>query len=613
VPNTTCSPPPFKAKNAYERNLLDEGWRPTYDDILKEYTIVPPKVQMEFVPHKDAPLFSSGEEGMQTMKDLVNELTSSNPQITPEVKELVRQASLVSLYFFLKYVAGAYGPYSDLSDHIHVDVANFRQKMLNAGARGAVFLPRSYYKSTVCSHGADAWELLRDPNLRIGLAASNSGMAAQFMAPAKDVYENNDLVRLLFPDHCARKGEKGNVLEKTWNSQEIVMPNRTIFMPEPSIKAFGAGGAAAGNHFDLLNVDDLVSEQELDSDRGAGADMIKKGQWFSANQETLLIAPRKSRVFLCATRYSLTDPYEQVFREVKNKHGYWRELPYEVDPSIAVWDIYYRKAIEDGKFTFPEKVGEDFLERIKKKDAWTYYTQYLNDPFSASVNEFAEYKVQDCELSSTEYDGYAIHYYQRGEHKKVRLEDCEVLIGIDPNGTERKKRNDNSRAAIVVRARDKFDNRFYIDGIVGYFPPSRFFDNIFRLGNRYRKYLRATNFEGQGPFKMMFAAVRDMQREKGHIKLRMIGTVSNKENKIRTFIEPLLQDNKVFACKNIKKYIDDELATFPGGMLDDTLDAMELADRHSVRPTDDGEGPEYDEYDRRIGGYEYNRHSATGY
>ena len=605
--------PTFDPTTDEQRELISNGWRPTYDETLDEWIIVPPKVQMEFISHPDAPLFSSGEEGMATMKHLIKEITSDNPQITPEIKELIRQASLVSLFFFLKYVAGAYGPYGDLNDHLHVEVCNFRQRMLHAGARGAVFLPRSFYKSTVCTHGADSWELLRDPNLRIGLAASNSDMASQFMSPAKMTFEDNPLVRLLFPDHCARKGEKGNILEKTWNSQEIVMPNRTLFMPEPSIKAFGAGGSAAGNHFDLLNVDDLISEKELDADRAAGSEMIKKGQWFSANQETLLIAPRKSRVFLCATRYSLNDPYERVFTEVKTKHGYWNELPYEIDDSVAIWDIYYRMAVEDGNYSFPEKIGAKELDRIKKKDPWTYYTQYLNNPHSASVAEFAEYHINDCEMNHTEHEGYTINYFRNGEHRKVLLEDCEVLIGIDPNATEKAKRRDNSRAAILVRARDRDNNRFYIDGTVGYFTPTKFYGHIFRLAKRYKKYLRATNFEGQGPFKMIFATVRDMQREHGNIKLRMIGAATNKESKIRNFIEPLLHEHKIFACKSVKKYIDDELATFPGGLLDDTLDAMELADRHSVRPDGPEEGLLYDEYGEVKTEIDYNRDSATGY
>jgi len=599
-----------------QRPLVEiDAWRPLWDDTLEQWIVIPPPVPLEFVPHDSAPLFSTGEEGHATLDDLIKEITSQTPQINDEIRELIRQASLVSLYFFLKYIAGAYGPYADLSDHLHVDVANFRQRMLHAGARGAVFLPRSFYKSTVCTHGAISWELLRDPDLRVGLCASNSDMAEQFMLPSKLTFEDNPLVEYLFPEHCARKGIKGNVIEKVWNSQRIIMPNRTIRMPEPSIKCMGAGGSVAGNHFDLLSVDDLVSEKELDSDRGASADMMKKAQWFSSNQETLLVSPRKSRVFLSATRYAINDPYEQVFSEVKSKHGYWDELPYKVNKEIGVWDIYYRMAVEQDKYVFPEKVGKPELERIRKKDPWAYYTQYLNNPFSASVSEFNNMSIKKCELDYAEGRGMTINFFSGGEHKVVPLSSCEVIIGIDPAASEVKTSNKTSRSAIVVRARDAKDRHYYIDGAVGYFSPTQLYDNIFKLAKRYRKYLRSTNFEAQGGFKFVYNSLVEEQRSRREsLKLRSVTPLPDKDGKIRNFIEPLLVQRLVFATSLIEGPIKEELELFPGGLKRDTLDAMEIADRFSVKPRGQADEDDMDEFDRHKKGSKRRRTSnAVGY
>lgn len=566
---------------------LASGYRLQWDETLERDILVPPAVPLEFIPHPSAPLFSSGLEGQQTMDQLVAELQSPNFTLTPEIVDLLQQASYVSLYFFLKYIAGAYGPYGDLTDHLHVEVCNYRQRMLHAGARGAVFLPRSFYKSTVCTHGAIAWELLRDPNLRVGLAASNMDMAEQFMTPARLIYEDNPLVEALFPDHCPKKGEKGNILAKKWNSHQVVMPNRKIHSDNPSIKCVGAGGAIAGNHFDLLSVDDLVSEKELDSERGAGADMIKKGQWFSTNQDTCLVSPRRSRVFVAATRYSLDDPYEDIFTELKSQHGYWDEIPYEVNQESGIWDVYYRMAIERDEYVFPEKVGKEELDRIREKDPWKYYTQYLNNPHSAQVSDFQDYNVHKCELDFTNEKGYTILVNRGNTTEEIPLANCEVNIGLDPAASETKVSNRVSRSAIVVKARDHKDRHFYIDGAVGYMAPTVMYDNIFRLYKKYRAYVKSTNIEAHGAFKIVWNSIRELQVERQtFIGMRRIAPLPNKDAKLRDFLQPLLEFNLVYACPPVFSFIEAEIKAFPGGILKDTLDAMEIAERDSVRPMD---------------------------
>ena len=563
---------------------LAMGYREIWDETLERFLLIPPPAPLEFVPHEKAPLFD-GTEDQLLIQQLAAEVSSDNFQPTAEVVDLLQQASYVSLWFFLKYIAGSYGPYGDLTDHLHIEVCNFRQRMLHAGARGAVFLPRSFYKSTVCTHGAIAWELLRDPNLRIGLAAANRDMAEQFMTPARLVYEDNPLVEALFPDHCPPKGEKGNILAPKWNSSQIVMPNRTIRSDNPSIKCVGAGGAIAGNHFDLLSVDDLVSEKELDSERGAGADMIKKGQWFSTNQDTCLVSPRTSRVFLAATRYSLDDPYEDIFTELKDQYGYWDELPYQVNEDTGIWDVYYRMAIEREEYVFPEKVGKEELDRIRKKDPWKYYTQYLNNPHSAAVSDFKDYHVKKCEMDYTNIEGYRIHVQTGPKVEVIPLKECEVTIGLDPAASEVKTSSRTSRSAIVVRARDCLDRHFYIDGSIGYMTPTKMYEDIFRLYDKYAPYIKSTNIEAHGGFKIVWNSIRELQvKKQKFIGMRRIKPLPNKDAKLRDFLQPLLEFGKIYACPPVFSYIDAEVKSFPGGVLKDTLDAMEIAERDSAKP-----------------------------
>jgi hypothetical protein len=582
--------------------ILNENWRPYTDPDLGTTFAIPPAVPVEIIPHPLAPLFSSGAEGLLTLKDLASDLASPNFTFTKESIELIRQASLVSLYFFLKYVAGSFGPYSDLTDHLHVDICNFRQRQLQAGSRAAIFLPRSMFKSTVGTHGGGSWELIRDPNLQIGLCASNVEMAGMFMSPIAATFSDNPLMEVIFPEHCARKGEKGNIIEKTWNSHEIILPSRTLALPAPSVKCMGAGGSSAGNHFDLLTVDDLVSEKELDSDRNAGSDMLKKGNWFSSNQDTLLVTPRKSRVFLAATRYAVDDPYESMFTEVKSMHGYWDELPYEVNTETGIWDIYYRMAIEQDKPIFPEKVNALELDRMRKKDPWKYFTQYQNNPYAASVSELASYNIRDCAVDFDNYDGYQIIFWDGMQNVNVPLAECEVTIGLDPAASETRVSKRTSQSAIVVRARDCQDRRFYIDGSVGYYAPTKIYDEIFRLYRKWRAYIRSTNIEAHGGFKIIWNSLLEEQvKRQTFIGLRRIKPLPDKDAKLREFIQPLLEFNKIYAASNIIEKIREEVTIFPGGVKRDVMDAMEIADRDSVKPLSPGEAESFQRRRRTSG------------
>lgn len=563
--------------------LLELGWREWVDPDLNEKMLIPPPVPLEFVAHGMAPIMSDVTKRNDIWDDLMSEMQTAPETWSQETFNLIREASLTSMWFFLKYVAGAFGPYNGLTDHIHVDICNFRQRMLQPGARGAIFIPRSFYKSTIVTHGADTWELLRDPNLRIGIVASKAEMAEQFMSNIQRNFDSNPLIEFLFPDHCPKKGEKGNVLQKPWNSQMMLMPNRTRNMPEPSVKTLGAGSNTAGNHFDLLNADDLIGEAQLDATRGVSQEMVKIGNWFSSNKDTLLISPKKSRVFVAATRYNIDDIYEQMYQDCAVQLGYWDELPHTVEPD-GEWTIYHRMAEERGDLIFPEKVDHKFLQAIHKKDSWKYYTQYLNNPYSAVETEFADYSIKQCDIDYSNSKGYSIHYQLGPTPVEIPLEKCKVYIGIDPAASEKRVSNKTSRSAMVVLARDDKGNRFFIDGSVGYYSPSKFYNELFRLYNKYKNYVSSTFLEAQGAFKWVWnTMLAEQSKRQTWVGLRQVKPLPDKDGKLRNYIQPLLEKRFVFASDPIRKYIEEEVKIFPGGTKRDVMDAMEIADRYASK------------------------------
>ena len=572
--------------------LLSEGYRIDHDEVLQEYRLLAPPVPLEFVDHPDAPLFKDHDQGRQIIQQLIEDIQRDpiSFEFTPEVIDIYRQAGLVSLWFFLKFIAGFSGPYNDLNDSLHVSMCNYRQRQLAPGTRGAFFIFRSAFKSTIGSHGANGWEIYRDPNIRIIMISSKMDMAEQFMQSTMRIFDSNPLMELIAPEFVPEKDENGKVRNGiNWTDHKFICPARSRYMPEPTMKCGAAGGSTQGLHGDLLSIDDIVGEAELNSEHSSTSEMIKKANWLDSNVETLLINPKYSRVFLSATRYAIDDPYESIMENSKEHLGNWDDVPYELNPK-GVWTTYYRQAVEHDRLILPEKVDFEFLERLKKTNYWAYITQFMNNAHASESAEFSNYHLKEVKIDYLQNQGYVLSYFKAGEMVTKPLSSMEVTIGVDPAASERRKSIRTSRTAIVVRARDSEDNRFYIDGVVGYFEPSEFYDHLFNLYSKYKNYIRATNFEAGGPFKFVYnTLINEQSKRRIYLGLRKLSPLPDKDAKLRNFLQPLLEASLVYTSPPIGEYIRNEIRTFPGGYLKDTLDAMELADRNSIRPLSEEE------------------------
>ena len=65
-------------------------------------------------------MLSDPKKAVLYLDQLGKEASSENFQATDEVKDLMRQASLVSLWFFLKFVAGFAGPFDKLNRFVNI-------------------------------------------------------------------------------------------------------------------------------------------------------------------------------------------------------------------------------------------------------------------------------------------------------------------------------------------------------------------------------------------------------------------------------------------------------------------------------------------------------------
>ena len=521
-------------------------------------------------PHPGAPAFS--KDSQLLLRHLLSE--ASSPRLATgneEIRSLLRQAGLVSLFFFLKYIAGFNGPFNRLTEHLHLSVANARQMALEPGIKFACFMPRKHYKTTINTTGANAWEITRNPDLQIGLYHAVFEEALKFLHTTERIIDSNEFYAWLYPE-C--------VPSKAFKEKELIMPNRVRHHTEPTIQCGSVGGTSQGRHFDLVSLDDIIGEAQLNANRESNAEMYKTGHWLQGIERTLLVNWKTSRIILSATRYGPDDVYEPILNSAKRTWGYWDELDYKQNPK-GKWTVYYRTVREKGKIIFPEVITEKGLEELQEDDPWTYALQYVNNPKIAGVTEMVEYPVRKFKMLYESDNWYILDW--KGNKRSLDLFD--VASGTDPAATEHYISAKTSRSSTTVWGMDSVGSVYLIGLQVGYVTIMKVFDWMFMYKRKFAKYLRATYLEANAGFKVLGPLLRKEQNERNeYLALRTVAATTDKVARIRTTLQPLASRGRINVLEDYYDTFMNEFQSFPQSTKRDILDASTLVLSKLIRP-----------------------------
>jgi predicted phage terminase large subunit-like protein len=553
-------------------------------------------------PHPEAPAFSSHEAGQVLVKQLVSEMTSSTPQLQAlDVIDLIRQLGLVSLFFFLKHIAGQYGPYSEIDSDLHLDMCNFRQSRwcMEPGARAAAFLFRGSFKSTIFTHGAAAWELTRNGDERFRFIGAKAELMHKSKWVTQRVFDSNPFYQLLYPKRVpAANAER-------WNQDEMVMPTRSKYWKEPSIQGAGIEGAAEGDHHTVLVWDDPIGLDSLDAAMASAAQMETAKKKFATDSTTLLVSKRRSRNLVVATFYAPDDLYVQhICRNCRQILGYPNE-EIETRPD-GEWTIYYRSVVENGKAICPETLTKIDYERMLQDDPWTAIRQYKNS-FKAieGAGGIAGFKPKRC-LVKQASGGFVINrpgdFNFDEKASAIHLDDCSTALSIDPAGTEGNITSQTSRTAMVLWAMDSDENVYLIWKSIGYFADDRIYEATFEAHDQFPGLIQSTLIETNA---MQIVLKRNLEREmlkRGrYFDLIDRPAKGDKRARIRHTLAWFLSRGKLYLAEGCAQEFIEELAAFPGSRTLDVLDASEKAIKFLQRPANETEKLEMEiEEDERM-------------
>lgn len=573
-------------------------------------TISASKEPFVITPHPDAPILSNRDDAQLHLKHLFTEMTSSNPNLYGEVIDLIREAGLINLFFFLKTICAYSGPYDRLTDHLHLDMCNFRQLNHFEGARAAGAIPRGFYKSTIFSHGADTWILNRDPNQRIAIVNAIVDKAYDFYRIVRSNFEENELFQFLYPHNAVQPGKAA-----------FVLPSRERNWPEPSLKVIGATGAAEGGHYTGLNIDDLIGLDELDKEYKANANMMQKIKWAQTNTRALLDSATRSWIMWVFTLYTSDDVYHQMIldKNMSELIGYQDpDMVAKVNPLIpdgkSKYSVYYRCIIEDNEAIFKEEgFTKEWYESLLEENKWTAMAQYMNKPASAGMVEFYAMPVKRCMIRFDHDKGewFIVRYGHDTDNKQadqIPLRNCDVVMSIDPAGTDTGITAKTSRTSIGIWAKDSKNNVYRIWSAVGYYNIDQMFDKVFDGHKLYRGYVRGTFVESNAMQKILAPLLMKEQKQRGvYINPQPVYAKGDKVARIRSTLGWYLSQGKVWMADGYGNEFIEEKDIFPMSEYKrDVLDESEKALTILSKPMSEEERFDYEEQD-----YEYESHTTN--
>lgn len=331
-----------------------------------------------------------------------------------KLRSTLRRKALTSLYFFSKVCMN----YDKLVQHLHLPFCSHITDTIKDLKRGYLW-PRGHFKSTIVGKSYAPWRLIGggspwvkdilacetaeelveqykatpdcDPrNNRIFLGGESEKIGQKNLKDLKDLIENNQMFRWLFPEIIPQD------LNKTkWTEGEILLP-RTRSYDESTITATGVGAKVTGFHFNIRIYDDLIGEDTANSDAKM-EDALHFFQYAAgladnqATDEELIAGTR--------WRHGTADLYGWIMKN----------MPYEeINGDVFGFKFFVRSAEETDpetgidKVIFPERFSKSILEGLKRRlGEYKYNCNYMNRPTSP---EGADFSIKHYKTFSVDRD-----------------------------------------------------------------------------------------------------------------------------------------------------------------------------------------------------------------
>ena len=449
----------------------------------------------------------------------------------------LREEAKKSLFFFARAIVG----FSDLDPLIHKPVCDTIQDYEH-NPRVTVELPRTWFKSSICSIAYPIWRAINNPNVRILIAQNIYTNATKKMQAIKGVFDKNALFRTLFFDVLPTK-------DCRW-STECLEVKRSMPHPEGTFEAVGVGTTATSRHYDVIIEDDTIAPKKDDLtgivQQPTQMDIERAIGWHNLCHP-MLLHPTKSQIVVVGTRWAERDLLGFIYSKFA-EYVRIKKAACEKDGEAATLE-------EGGKPTWPDRFGADVLDAIARQEGpYMFASLYLGKP-TAAINQ----------VFKREW----IEYFDR--HPKR----CFACTSVDLAAADKEESSDPDYNVILTTAVEPSSGRvFVLEYTRGRMSPGEVIEAIF--GHYARHNPIKVRIEAIGYQRVVAGFLRQRQRKANVLFAveEITGYRGSKEERIRG-LQPYFA-NRLVAIRPGMVELEQELLAFPKGAHDDIVDALSM-------------------------------------
>lgn len=268
--------------------------------------------------------------------------------------------------------------------------------------------PRGTFKSSVFNVALVAWEIARNPDIRICVCSETSKQAIPFVRKTMEIIDSQ-WFRDRFGVH------KG----KNWKTGSFISEQRKrTNVKEATLQASGAGEVRVGSHWDLVIMDDVVS----DKNTATPETQEKLQDWFS--EITAQLDPG-ARLLMIGTLHHYADLYCKILKDDERRQDF--------ETSINSWEN------PDGTLFAPSILTRQEIEfRKRQTTSRKFACYYENKPNVDEKQIFRpEYfrTIQDYEIPLNCWTYILTDFAFISEEKKTGKADrtCFWVVSLDAN------------------------------------------------------------------------------------------------------------------------------------------------------------------------------------
>lgn len=396
---------------------------------------------------------------------------------------------------------------------------------------------REHYKSSIITFGLTLRDILRDPELTVGIFSHTKPIAKAFMRQLKTEMEGNAFLKGLFPDVLWSKPDRES---PCWSMETGLVVRRRGNPKECTIEASGlVDGQPTSKHFGLLVYDDVVTKESVST-----PEQIQ--QTTDAWSLSLNLGSAGGRRRTIGTRYHANDTYAEMLRRQAVKP---RIHPATDDGTVGGRPVLLSRELLD--------------ERRTGMGPYVFACQMLQDPLADTAMGFKHDWLRRWTVDATKVRGWNVYAL------------------VDP-ASERKRGSDRTAMFVVGLAPDL--NYYILDMVCDRMNLTQRTEYLFRLVRAWRPL--KVGYEKYGLQSDIEHIRWEMELQNWRFQLQPLGGQTPKKDRIRALV-PAFEQGRMYLPDRLLKmdvegrlhdlareFVDDEFLCFPVCRHDDMLDCL---------------------------------------